>query len=41
MNMAARTSPTARADAVYSGVLYDALSPATLSTAARRRGEQW
>jgi len=32
-----RTSPTARADQVYSGVLYDALSPATLSTAARRR----
>ena len=27
----------ARADQVYSGVLYDALSPATLSTAARRR----
>ena len=33
----ARTSPTARADQVYSGVLYDALSPATLSSAARRR----
>jgi uncharacterized protein len=31
------TAPTARADHVYSGVLYDALSPATLSTAARRR----
>ena len=32
-----RTSPTARADQVYSGVLYDALSPSTLSAAARRR----
>ena len=35
----ARTSsaPTARADAVYTGVLYDALDFATLSPAARRR----
>lgn len=32
-----RTSPTARADRVYTGVLYDALGFATLSTAARRR----
>ena len=32
-----RTSPTARADRVYSGVLYDALGLDTLSTAARRR----
>jgi uncharacterized protein len=32
-----RTSPTARADRVYSGVLYDALGFDTLSAAARRR----
>jgi uncharacterized protein len=37
LNRRLRTSPTARADQVYSGVLYDALSPATLSSAARRR----
>ena len=37
LNARLRTAPTARADHVYSGVLYDALSPATLSTAARRR----
>ncbi len=37
LNTRIRTAPTARADQVYSGVLYDALSPATLSTAARRR----
>ena len=30
-------APTARADAVYSGVLYDALAAATLGPAARRR----
>ena len=30
-------APTARADAIYTGVLYDALDPATLSPAARRR----
>jgi uncharacterized protein len=30
-------SPTARADRVYTGVLYDALESATLSRAARRR----
>ena len=30
-------APTARADAVYTGVLYDALDVATLSPAARRR----
>ena len=30
-------APTARADAVYSGVLYDALDAASLSPAARRR----
>jgi len=32
-----RTAPTARADHVYSGVLYDALEFATLSPSARRR----
>lgn len=32
-----RTAPTARADRVYSGVLYDALDAATLSAAAKRR----
>ena len=37
LNARVRTAPTARADQVYSGVLYDALSPATLSPAARRR----
>jgi len=36
-NAALRTVPTARADAVYSGVLYDALGLATLDAAARRR----
>ncbi|HEY0645234.1 MAG TPA: peroxide stress protein YaaA [Nocardioides sp.] len=30
-------APTARADAIYTGVLYDALAVATLSPAARRR----
>lgn len=37
LNARARTSPTARADAVYSGVLYDALDVATLSASAKRR----
>ena len=37
LNASLRTAPTARADAVYTGVVYDALSPATLSTAAKRR----
>ena len=32
-----RTAPTARADRVYTGVLYDALDAGTLSAAARRR----
>jgi cytoplasmic iron level regulating protein YaaA (DUF328/UPF0246 family) len=30
-------APTARADRIYTGVLYDALSPATLSPGAKRR----
>lgn len=37
LNARLRTAPTARADAIYTGVLYDALDPATLSTAAKRR----
>jgi cytoplasmic iron level regulating protein YaaA (DUF328/UPF0246 family) len=37
LNARLRSAPTARADQVYSGVLYDALAPATLSAAARRR----
>jgi uncharacterized protein len=37
LNASLRTAPTARADAVYAGVLYDALGLATLSAAARRR----
>jgi cytoplasmic iron level regulating protein YaaA (DUF328/UPF0246 family) len=37
LNASLRTSPTARADAVYAGVLYDALGLATLSAGARRR----
>ncbi|CAB4721811.1 MAG: peroxide stress protein YaaA [Actinobacteria bacterium] len=37
LNQRLRTSPTARADQVYAGVVYDALDVATLSPAARRR----
>jgi len=37
LNAGARTAPTARADAVYSGVLYDALDVASLSPGAKRR----
>jgi uncharacterized protein len=36
-NASLETAPTARADAIYTGVLYDALGFATLSPAARRR----
>ena len=36
-NAGLRTAPTARADRVYTGVLYDALGSDTLSTAAKRR----
>lgn len=36
-NTRLRQAPTARADAIYTGVLYDALGLATLSPAARRR----
>lgn len=37
LNASLRTAPTARADRVYTGVLYDALDFATLSTPAKRR----
>jgi len=37
LNADLRTAPTARADRVYSGVLYDALDVETLSAPARRR----
>ena len=37
LNTRLRTAPTARADKVYAGVLYDALDAATLSAAAKRR----
>jgi len=36
-NARLRTAPTARADQVYAGVLYEALGMATLSAAAKRR----
>jgi cytoplasmic iron level regulating protein YaaA (DUF328/UPF0246 family) len=36
-----REAATARADQVYSGVLYDALDLASLGTAARRRAGSW
>jgi hypothetical protein len=35
------TAPTARADAVYTGVLYDALDLPSLDQAARRRATRW
>ncbi|MER6975347.1 peroxide stress protein YaaA [Nocardioides sp. NPDC000445] len=37
LNAGLADAPTARADRIYTGVLYDALSPATLSPAAKRR----
>jgi cytoplasmic iron level regulating protein YaaA (DUF328/UPF0246 family) len=37
LNRGLRSNPTARADHVYTGVLYDALGVATLSAAAKRR----
>lgn len=36
-NASLRKAPTARADRVYTGVLYDALDPATLDSSAKRR----
>ena len=40
-NAGLERAPTARADAIYTGVLYDALDTATLSPAARRRASRW
>jgi cytoplasmic iron level regulating protein YaaA (DUF328/UPF0246 family) len=40
-NAALPSAPTARADAVYSGVLYEALDVASLDAAARRRATSW
>ena len=40
-NARLRHAPAARADSVYSGVLYDALDVRTLDTAARRRATNW
>jgi len=37
LNASIRESPAARADRIYTGVVYDALDAATLSTAAKRR----
>jgi cytoplasmic iron level regulating protein YaaA (DUF328/UPF0246 family) len=37
LNAALRTAPTARADRIYTGVVYDALAFATLTPAAKRR----
>lgn len=35
------TAPTARADRIYTGVLYDALDVVSLSPAAKRRATRW
>jgi cytoplasmic iron level regulating protein YaaA (DUF328/UPF0246 family) len=40
-NQALLEAPTARADVIYTGVLYDALGLATLDAAARRRATRW
>jgi cytoplasmic iron level regulating protein YaaA (DUF328/UPF0246 family) len=40
-NVTLRDAPTATADAVYSGVLYDALGLADLDPASRRRARAW
>jgi cytoplasmic iron level regulating protein YaaA (DUF328/UPF0246 family) len=40
-NAELRTAPAARADRVYSGVLYEALDLASLEGTARRRATQW
>lgn len=40
-NACLRSAPTVRADRLYSGVLYDALSVSTLDAAARRRASRW
>ena len=40
-NAGLKLAPAARADSVYSGVLYDALDLSTLDSAARRRATTW
>jgi len=40
-NAALRTAPTARADRVYSGVLYEALDLGSLDRSARGRAARW
>lgn len=40
-NTTLRTAPTARADSVYTGVLYEALDLPSLEGAARRRATAW
>lgn len=40
-NAALLTAPAARADRIYTGVLYDALDLASLDGAARRRATRW
>ena len=40
-NAGLRSAPTARADRIYTGVLYDALDLASLDPAARRRATRW
>ena len=40
-NLALHTAPALAASQVYSGVLYDALSHATLDPAAKRRANRW
>ncbi|WP_310963826.1 peroxide stress protein YaaA [Nocardioides terrisoli] len=41
VNARLRTSPTTRADRLYTGVLYDALDLASLDGPARRRATRW
>lgn len=41
LNAGLRTAPTARADRIYTGVLYDALDLASLDASARRRATRW
>jgi cytoplasmic iron level regulating protein YaaA (DUF328/UPF0246 family) len=40
-NAALLTAPTARADRIYTGVLYDAMGLGSLDAAARRRATRW
>ena len=41
LNARLRNSPAARADRIYTGVLYDALGAGSLSGAAKRRASNW